>query len=139
MPIHLVLLTRWLDAAVDLVRISTRGAEDRPAAGQDPRDLARPERHEDALDEPAPALAHAERVPPARERPAADRADDRVQPRAVPAAGEDPDPHRNVILWSGGDAEGGNRTHTARRPPDFESGASTSSATSASAIVAPAR
>jgi hypothetical protein len=29
------------------------------------------------------------------------------------------------------DAEGGNRTHTARRPPDFESGASASSATSA--------
>ena len=28
-------------------------------------------------------------------------------------------------------AEGGNRTHTARRPPDFESGASASSATSA--------
>jgi hypothetical protein len=37
------------------------------------------------------------------------------------------------------DAEGGNRTHTARRPPDFESGASASSATSASNEDSPLR
>ncbi len=35
------------------------------------------------------------------------------------------------MLGSKADAEGGNRTHTPRREPDFESGASANSATSA--------
>ena len=40
------------------------------------------------------------------------------------------DPSPRLACWSGS-AEGGNRTHTGRSPPDFESGASASSATSA--------
>src|SRR5215471_2792342 len=53
--------------------------------------------------------------------------------------GQSPPPVRIPTLFAidtepnhlGPSAEGGNRTHTTRRPPDFESGASTSSATSA--------
>src|SRR5579862_2732025 len=45
------------------------------------------------------------------------------------AAAASDDPHQPSICPR--DAEGGNRTHTPRREPDFESGASASSATSA--------
>jgi hypothetical protein len=48
---------------------------------------------------------------------------DSLAPRGGGGAGRDPAP----LL----DAEGGNRTHTPRREPDFESGASANSATSA--------
>src|SRR3954462_12430532 len=52
--------------------------------------------------------------------------------------GQSPPPVRMPTVWATQRslpcalyAEGGARTHTASRPPDFESGASTSSATSA--------
>src|SRR5579885_3466160 len=80
-------------AAVHLVRVRARRADDRAAAREDPRDLLRPERLEELLDHPAPALAHADDVVAARPRPARDGTDDRVQPGAVAAAGEDPDAH----------------------------------------------
>ena len=60
-----------LDAALDLVRVRARRAEDRPAARQDPGDVARAERLERPVDEPAPALAHADRVPVRGRRAAA--------------------------------------------------------------------
>ena len=63
-----------LDAAVELVRVRPRRAEDRAAARQDPGDLARAERLERSLDEPAPALAHADtRAPRSSERRATAR------------------------------------------------------------------
>src|SRR5439155_5811942 len=139
-------LEHSLDAALDLVRVRPRGAEDRPAAREQPRDLPVPERRVVLpLDESAPALPDADDVPAAVERAPRDRPDDRVQTGAVAAARQDSDPARHRAHSRGSvsapcfgpvtgpvpSAEGGNRTHTARRPPDFESGASTSSATSA--------
>ena len=105
-------LEHGVDAAVELVRVRARGAEDRAAARQQARDLAAAERLEDPVDEPAPALAHADHLVPARERPPRDRADDRVQPGAVAAAGEDSDLHAAILRG----AEGGNRTHTGLAP-----------------------
>ena len=55
-----------IDAALDLVRVRPRRADDRAAPRQDPRDLARPERLEELLDHPAPALTHADHLVPAR-------------------------------------------------------------------------
>ena len=60
-----------------------------PPRGQDPRDRAVVERLELALDEAAPALPHADDLVAAVERAAGDRADDRVQPRAVASSGEE--------------------------------------------------
>src|SRR5205823_4085511 len=88
-------------SAVELVRVRARRAEDRPAAWEEPRDLPRPERREDPVDEPAPALPDADHLPAAGERAPPDRADDRVQAGAVAAPGEDADPHRDVILRVG--------------------------------------
>ena len=87
-----------LDPAFDLVRVRARRAEDRPAPGQDPRDLAPAERLDDPVDEPAPALPHGGDLPAAVERPPRHRADDRVQPRAVAAAGEDSEPRHSASL-----------------------------------------
>src|SRR5262249_56557972 len=77
-----------VDAALDLERIRPRGADDRAAAREDPGDLAGPERLEASVDEPGPALADADHLVAARLRATRDRADDRVQPRGVPAAGQ---------------------------------------------------
>src|SRR5205814_4983477 len=90
-------LEHLLDAAFDLVRVRPRRADDRAAARQDPGDLARPERLQHSVDEPAPAVPDAEDVVAARERAARNRADDGVEARAVAAAGEDPDVHRRRL------------------------------------------
>ena len=90
-----------LDTALDLVRVRPRRAEDRPAARQDPGDLAPAERLDDPVDEPAPPFAHRRDLPAAVERAPRHRADDRVQPRAVAAAGEDPDPRHSASLRRG--------------------------------------
>ena len=98
-----------------------------PPRGSRPGDLAAAERLEDPVDEPAPALADADHLVPARERPPRDGADDRVQPGAVAAAGEDSDLHGasyECRRWE-------SNPHGAFTPLDFESGASASSATSA--------
>ena len=103
-----------------------------PPRGSRPGDLAAAERLEDPVDEPAPALAHADDLVPARERPPRDRPDDRVQPGAVAAAGEDSDLHGRILRRSQCRRWESN-PHGAFTPPDFESGASASSATSARA------
>ena len=79
---------------VALERVGARGAEDRPAAGQDPaRGLDR-QLVVVVLERPAPAVAEADDgVPVVVDALADDGADDRVEPRAVAAAGEDSDPH----------------------------------------------
>src|SRR5690349_4008622 len=102
-------LERALDPAVDLVRVRPRRAEDRPAAREQPRDLARAERLEHAIDEPAPSGADPDDVVPANLRAPRDSPDDRVQPRAIASAGEDPYSHAVC-------AEGGSRTHTELAP-----------------------
>ena len=95
-----------LDAAVDLVRVRARRAEDRPAARKDPGDLAAPERREDAFGQALPAVADADQLVPAVGRAPHDRADDRVQAGTVAPAREDSDPHlrgaRPSPLPSGG-------------------------------------
>ena len=95
-----------LDAAVDLVRVRPRRADDRAAAREDPGDLAAPERLDEPLDEPAPALAHADDLPAAVERAPRDGADDRVQPGAVAAAREDSDPRHGASLSKAVNAAG---------------------------------
>ncbi len=86
-----------VDAALDLVRVRPRRADDRAAAGEEPRDLAWPERLEQPLDEALPALAHADHGAAARHHLPADRPDDRIEARAVAAAGEDPDLHDAIV------------------------------------------
>src|SRR5262249_60259959 len=90
------------DAAVELVGVRPRGAEDGSSAGQDPRDLARPERLELVLDQPSPPVPDADNLVPALERPAPDGTDDRVQARAVSAAGEDAYLHLSIFTASRG-------------------------------------
>src|SRR5262249_31440470 len=90
------------DAAVELVGVRPRGAEDGSSAGQDPRDLARPERLELVLDQPSPPVPDADNLVPALERPAPDGTDDRVQARAVSAAGEDAYLHLSIFTVSRG-------------------------------------
>src|SRR5205085_8272718 len=65
--------------------------DDRSAAGEDPRHLLDAEALEAAVDEAAPAFEHGDAVPALRVRATDDRADDRVQARAVAAAGEQAD------------------------------------------------
>ena len=86
-------LEHALDAALDLVGVRARRLQDRPAAGQDPRDVDRPEFAELALDQPAPAVQDADDLVAAVEGPPRHRPDDRVQPGAVATAREDPDSH----------------------------------------------
>src|SRR5207237_6698878 len=85
----------------ELERVGTAGADDRPAARQDPRDLRGAEVLEDRLDEAAPAFAHADRLPAVRVGPADDGADDRIEPRAVAAAGEDAEAVRHGVSPTG--------------------------------------
>src|SRR5439155_18347820 len=86
-----------VDSALELVRIRARRADDRAAARQDPGDLARPQRLELAVDEPAPAGADPEHVPPVVEQPPPRGSDYRIQTRAVAAAGEDSSPHPAIL------------------------------------------
>ena len=86
-----------LDAALELVRVRARRAEDRAAAREDSGDVAAAERLDDPFDQPAPALAHAEHLPPTAERASRDRADDRIQPGAVASAREHPDSLRHHV------------------------------------------
>ena len=91
-----------LRAAVDLVRVGPRGAEDRAAAGQDAAHLLDAQRAGVAVERTAPAVPEAdELVPVRRDALAHDRPDDRVQPGAVAAAGEHADPHRCSLLSLG--------------------------------------
>ena len=79
---------------VDAERVGAGGSEDGSAAGQDPRDVALAELGRSPLEQ-ARASRAGRRSPrvPAIERPPADRADHRVQPRAVAATGQHPDSH----------------------------------------------
>ena len=88
-------LEHALDAALELEGVRAARADDRAAAREDPRHLLRAEVLEDRLDETAPALAHGDDVPAGRVRPADDGADDRVEPGAVAAPGEDADALRH--------------------------------------------
>jgi hypothetical protein len=82
-----------LDPALLLQRVRARGAEDRPAAGQDAPHLGMPSGG-CPLERPAPAVAVAdELVPVDRDALAHDGADHRVQPGAVTAPRENADPH----------------------------------------------
>ena len=94
-----------------------------PPRGRRPVVSRAAQRLELRLDEPAPALANPDDLVPTRKTAAGDRADHRVQPRAVPASGENPDLH-GCRRWE-------SNPHGPLGPPDFESGASASSATSA--------
>ena len=95
-PSRLDVLEHPVDAAVDLVGIRARRPEDRPAARQDPGDLAPAERLDDPLHEAAPALPHADDLPAAIERAPRDGPDDRVQSGAIAPAREDADPVRHA-------------------------------------------
>ena len=66
-----------------------------PPRGRIPDTCCGAEVLEDRLDETAPALADGDDVPAGRVRPADDGANDRVQPGAVAAAGEDADALRH--------------------------------------------
>ena len=85
------------DAALELVRVRARRADDRAALGQDPRDLVAAERLQVAVDHPAPAVQDADRLVAVLPEPPADGPDHRVQPGAVAAACEHADPHRGRI------------------------------------------
>src|SRR5207247_534507 len=82
-----------VDAAVLPERVRPRRAENGAAARQDARDLLRPERLEQPLDEPSPTLAHADDLVSLRPGPACHGADDGVQPGAVAAARENRNAH----------------------------------------------
>ena len=86
-------LAHAVDAAVELVGVRARRADDRPALVQDPRDLVPAERLQVRVDHPAPAVQHANRLVPVLPQAAADGADDRIQARAIAAPSEHPHPH----------------------------------------------
>ena len=69
-----------------------------PPDVQDPRDLVEAERLQVPVDHPAPAVQHADGLVAVLPEPPADGADHRVQPGAVAAACEHPDPHRGASL-----------------------------------------
>ena len=125
-------LAEVLEHAVDRVRLEgvrPRGADDRPAPRENPRDLTGPERLESA---PRRAPSSPARIPST-----SCPWENDLRPTALMTAfrpGQSPPPVRTPMRTGPDYAEGGNRTHTARGPPDFESGASTNSATSALAL-----
>src|SRR5262249_17081691 len=105
------------DTFIQLVWIRPGRPENRPAARQDPRDLARPERLELVRDEPAPAVPHADDLVSPLKGPPPDGADDRVQPWTVTATSKDADFHGSILrAVPRPSAEGGNRTHTGLTP-----------------------
>ena len=78
---------------VVLAGIGAGGAEDRPAVAQDPVRVPHPEDARLALaQETGPAIRDAEDLVTERGRAQNDRADRRVEPGGVAAAGENPDP-----------------------------------------------
>jgi hypothetical protein len=80
---------------VTLERVRARGAEDRPAARQDPARRLDRQLVVGALERAAPAVAEADdRVAVVVDPLAHDRADRRVQPRAVAAACQHSNSHR---------------------------------------------
>src|SRR5438874_100625 len=121
-PLALEVPEHCLDG-IRRVRVRARGPEDRAPARQEPGRLPWPQRQELRLDEPAPPRADPDHLVPALEAPPGNRANNSVQPRTVPAAGKDPNFHR-CRRWE-------SNPHGPLGPPDFESGASASSATSA--------
>ena len=94
-------------------RVCPRRAEDRPAARQDPASRLDRQLLVLVLERPAPAVAEADdRVPVDVDALPHDRSDRGVQPRAVAASGEHPDPHGRTIspatrrgIGSGGAAQ----------------------------------
>ena len=83
-----------VDAALDVVRVGARGAEDRAAARQDPADGVQVQRHGVALEHAPPAVAEPdELVAVLADALADDGPDDGVEARAVAAAGQDADAH----------------------------------------------
>jgi len=66
------------DPALELERIRPGRPDDRPAAGQQSRDLPRPERLEQPLDEPVPALADTDHLAAAGHHPPAGRPNDGI-------------------------------------------------------------
>ena len=78
-----------LDARLLAERVEPRGAEDRPASGQDPGDRSPRERQQIGLDEAPPPVADADRVVIVRHEAASSSPDRCVQTGAVPAARED--------------------------------------------------
>ena len=80
---------RLLDAALDLVRVRARRAEDRPALGEQATAPLDVERHRRPLDDTAPAVVEPhELVLVVALALAHDGADHRVEPRAVATPGE---------------------------------------------------
>jgi hypothetical protein len=83
-----------LDAALDRERVRAARAEDGPAAREDPPHLGDAELHGHTLEGTLPAVAEADELEPVDgDALAHHRADHRVQPRTVAAAGEDSDAH----------------------------------------------
>src|SRR5207249_9091952 len=78
-------------------RVRAGRTEDRAPAWQEARDIPWPERLEQPFDEALPSLAHADDLAATSHHAAARGPDDRVQPRTVAAAGEDPDSHRPIV------------------------------------------
>ena len=104
-----------LRRAVDAVRegVRARGAEDRAAARQDPGGGLERQLDRVVFEHARPAVAKAqERVASRRRAAAHDGTDDRVEPGAVAASGEQPEAHyrpwpgRNSFV-KGGSPEGG--------------------------------
>src|SRR5206468_2462587 len=74
-------------------RIGARGAEDRAAHVQDAGHALAIQRDEVAFDQPGPAVAKAEDFVAVEQRAARNRANHRIQSRAIAAAGQ----HRNFF------------------------------------------
>src|SRR6266545_1926992 len=82
-----------LHASLTLERVRPRGAEDGPAEVEDARDRLLVEPEVIAVHEAAPPVPDADELEAVLLAPADHRADDRVQARAVAAAGQDRDLH----------------------------------------------
>ncbi len=81
-------------------RLEARRPQDRPAEREDARDRPLVELHVVALGEPAVAAHDPDRLVAAGDGRARDPADHGVQPRAVAAGGEHPDPHVATLSTS---------------------------------------
>ncbi len=123
-PVDLQRLADLLDAALDAVRLDSARAQDRAAARQESADVLDRELLGEALDHAAPSVAEPDEVHPELAVAVADRrADRRVQPGTVAAAGQDAEPHRaNPTRWTGL----GRVVGEARRPQVLETCGGTS-------------
>ena len=104
-----------IEPAIDLVRVRARGAQDRAATREDPRDRLRIERPERALDHAPPAVHDADHLVAPVERPSRDPADHRVQSGTVTAAREDSDRALRHPVGQGTRAAGASRRVAALR------------------------